>query len=227
MKVVSFSLWGDRPIYVEGAIRNAQLMPSIYPGWKMVAYVGNAFPADAVKKLEILGVEIRKPTCNNGMFWRFSIADDPKVEVFLVRDADSRIGKREAGAVAEWLSSAKCVHLICDHPHHTPVISGGLWGARHGAIKGIQKLIDSCPASKLESDRKVNYNSDQIWLRDVIWPKVKDNILVHDLCYHSKRPEAVPFPSKFGDDRFVGEVFDAQDRPRSFDASMRINFQEP
>jgi len=227
MKVVSYSLWGDRPIYCEGALRNAQLMPSIYPGWKMVVYCGTMVPLLIVEKLVKLGVEIRKPTCVNGMFWRFSIADDPKVDAFIVRDTDSRIGAREAGAVNEWLASAKRVHLICDHPHHTPVISGGLWGARKGAIKGIQKLIDASPASKLESDRKVCYNSDQVWLRDVIWPMVKNDILIHDLCYHSKRKEAVPFPSRFGDARFVGEVFDADDNPRSFDASMRLNFQQP
>jgi len=30
-KVVSFSLWGDNPIYNIGAIRNAELAKEIYP----------------------------------------------------------------------------------------------------------------------------------------------------------------------------------------------------
>lgn len=192
----------------------------------MVVWVGRILPADVTSTLTKLNVEIRKPICNNGMFWRFAIADDPKVEAFIIRDTDSRINEREAGAVNEWLSSAKRVHLICDHPHHTPVISGGLWGAKRGAIKDINKLIDACPASNMESDRKVVYNSDQIWLRDVIWPMVKDDILIHDLCYHSRRIGAVPFPSKFGDNRFVGEVFKADDTPRNFDWQMRMNWQE-
>lgn len=226
MKAVSFSLWGDVKMYTQGAIRNAELMPTIYPGWKMVVYADSTVPKDVIGELVKLGVEIRKPTCSNGMFWRFAIADDPKVEAFVIRDTDSRIGKREAGAVAEWLASTKRFHVLADHPHHVPVIGGGLWGSK-GKWHKIQAHIDAYPASKLECDRKVDYNSDQLWLRDVIWPIVKDNILIHDLCYHSKRQSAVPFRSRFGDDRFVGEVFDAQDNPRSFDASMRINFQEP
>ena len=38
MKYVSFSLWGNDPFYNVGAIRNAELMPTIYPDWKMVLY---------------------------------------------------------------------------------------------------------------------------------------------------------------------------------------------
>ena len=226
MKVVSFSLWGDVKMYTQGAIRNAELMPNIYPGWKMVVYADSTVPKDVINCLQKLGVEIRKPTCSNGMFWRFAIADDPKVEVFVIRDTDSRINQREAGAVKEWLAGTKWFHIIADHPHHVPVMGGGLWGSR-GPWNKFQILIDACPASKLESDRKTCYNSDQLWLRDSVWPMARNNVLIHDLCYHSKRQSAVPFHSRFGDDRFVGEVFDAQDKPRSFDASMRINFQEP
>lgn len=222
------SLWGDRyAMYHTGAIRNAELMPSVYTGWKMVVYADDTVGKDVIEKLKGLGVEIRKPTVNNGMFWRFAIADDPKVEAFIIRDADSRIGPREAGAVKEWFESGKAVHVIADHPHHTPVMGGGLWGAKRGAIKGIQKLMDDCPGSKMKSDRQGNYNSDQIWLRDVIWPTIQNDVLIHDLCWHSKRIGAVPFPSKFGQDRFVGEIFSCDDKPRSFDSDMRINFQEP
>lgn len=228
MKAVSFSLWGDREaMYHVGAIRNAELMPTIYPGWKAVVYAYDTVSKNVIESLRKLGVDVRKPTVNNGMFARFAIADDPNVEAFIIRDTDSRIGPREAGAVKEWLESGKAAHVIADHPHHTPIMGGGLFGLRHGAIKGIQKLMDACPASKMESDRRTNYNSDQLWLRDVIWPMIQKDVLIHDLCYHSKRVGAVPFPSKFGDDRFVGEVFDAQDRPRAFDSDMRINFQEP
>lgn len=213
-------------MYCVGAIKNCELRPVIYPDWTIVIYHDDTVPSDVLKKLKELKADLRKFPCRNGLFSRFAIADDPKVEAFIIRDTDSRIGEREAGAVKEWLASTKCVHLICDHPHHTPVISGGLWGARHGAIKGIQKLIAACPSSSLESDRKVSYNSDQIWLRDVIWPLVKDDILIHDLCFHAKRQGAVPFPSKFGQDRFVGEVFDQHDKPRGFDFQMRTNWQE-
>lgn len=226
MNAISFSLWGKDPIYCHGAIRNAELISKIYPGWQMVIYADRTVPEDVTLKLVKLGAMLRKPPCPNGMFWRFHIADDPTVERFLIRDTDSRLNERESGAVKEWIESGRRAHVIADHPHHTPVMGGGLWGGVKGAIPNMGKLIEACEGSKMENT-KANYNSDQIFLRDVIWPIVKSNCLIHDLCYHQTRRGAKPFPAKFGDGRFVGEVFDANDKPRSFDDSMRLNYLEP
>jgi hypothetical protein len=48
--------------------------------------------------------------------------------VFCVRDADSRISKREKIAVDEWLDSNTSLHIMRDHPHHNYVIMGGMFG---------------------------------------------------------------------------------------------------
>lgn len=221
MNAVAFSLWGSVPMYCSGAIRNAELMGKIYPGWKMVVYADGTIPRDCLKSLIKLGCQIRTPPCSNGMFWRFFVAHGD-FDYVIFRDTDSRINEREAGAVNEWIKSGKRAHILADHPHHVPVIGGGLWGVK-GKFE-IGKLIDDCPASKLKNDRNITYNSDQIWLRDVIWPIIKDDCLIHDFCYHERRPGALPFPAKFGDMRFVGEVFSEKDEPRSFDASMRMNW---
>jgi hypothetical protein len=226
MNAISFSLWGNDPMYCVGAIRNAELIGKIYPGWMMVVYADRTVPSEVTEKLAKIGVTLRKPPCSNGMFWRFFIADDPKVERFLVRDADSRLNIREAGAVKEWIESGKAVHIIADHPGHTPPIGGGLWGAVRGAVPNMSKLIEACEYSKMESKRETVYNTDQRFLGDVIWPLVKNNCLIHDLCYHRTRRGARPFPAKFSDERFVGEVFDANDKPRAFDASMRLNWMQ-
>ena len=52
MKVISFSLWGDNPIYTVGAIRNAELAETIYPGWECWFFVGTSVPSSVVKDLE-------------------------------------------------------------------------------------------------------------------------------------------------------------------------------
>jgi len=39
-KIVAFSLWGNNPKYTVGAVRNAELTPSIYPGWTARFYCG-------------------------------------------------------------------------------------------------------------------------------------------------------------------------------------------
>ena len=42
-----------------------------------------------------------------GMFWRFLPFDDKDVDIFIVRDTDSRINLREELAVKYWLESNK------------------------------------------------------------------------------------------------------------------------
>ena len=65
------------------------------------------------------------------MMWRFAVVDDQSVDVFIVRDADSRLTSRDAAAVADWLKTAAIFHCIRDHPEHSDsFINGGLWGAR-------------------------------------------------------------------------------------------------
>ena len=37
-KYISFSLWGDKPIYNEGIIKNYYLKEKIYPSWEMIVF---------------------------------------------------------------------------------------------------------------------------------------------------------------------------------------------
>jgi hypothetical protein len=54
MKYLSFSLWGDKPIYNVGAIRNAELWKTIYSDWQMVVYYDNTVPKETIDKLKII-----------------------------------------------------------------------------------------------------------------------------------------------------------------------------
>lgn len=47
-----------------------------------------------------------------GMFWRFLPYDDFEIELFIVRDLDSRISIREAVADFEWANSTKNLHIM-------------------------------------------------------------------------------------------------------------------
>ena len=69
-------------------------------------------------------------SARNGMLWRLLPILDPLVDVVLVRDLDSRLSRREAEAVEEWLASSKAVHVMRDHPSHSWPMLGGMWGAR-------------------------------------------------------------------------------------------------
>lgn len=62
------SLWGSTPRYTFGALRNAQLVPVFFPGWKLRVYVEQPMssgktqhqpvPERILSKLEQLGAEL-------------------------------------------------------------------------------------------------------------------------------------------------------------------------
>jgi len=87
-------------------------------------------------RLHELGAEIKYINKTLApMIWRFTVVDDPEVDVFIVRDADSRLTPRDAAVVADWLRQSPeteaVFHCVRDHPSHTRFpVSGGLWGAR-------------------------------------------------------------------------------------------------
>jgi hypothetical protein len=132
-RIISFGLYGSNPKYVHGAFRNAELTPSVFPGWTMRVYHDDSVPQSARDTLTGLGCELvhmpREAGSIAGMFWRFLVADDTSVDRYIVRDSDSRLHEREARAVDAWIASGKCYHILRDHPSHSQAtVSGGLWG---------------------------------------------------------------------------------------------------
>jgi len=94
-----------------------------------------------VRRLRELGAEIHYVANTLApMTWRFTVIDDPGVDIFIVRDADSRLTPRDAVVVADWLrqrpETAAIFHCIRDHPSHSSYpVSGGLWGARRSLLE--------------------------------------------------------------------------------------------
>ena len=104
-----------------------------------------AVSAGVVRRLRQLGAQLHYVDGGSGgrrlaqMMWRFMVVDDPDVDVFIVRDADSRLTPRDAAVVADWLrqkpETAAIFHCIRDHPAHSDsFINGGLWGARRNEL---------------------------------------------------------------------------------------------
>ena len=198
-KLICFSLWGDNPKYTVGAIRNAELAKSVYPGWTTRFYCGTSVPQDIISELLKLEAEIRimnVPGDWSGMFWRFEAIAEPDVDVMLSRDTDSRLSLREAKAVSQWLSTDKLFHVMRDHPEHNTEILGGMWGARKPILQDMKQLLDSC--------KKGNFwQVDQNFLREVVWPRV-----AYTTCTHDPFFAKVPFPVSRKEYEFVGEVYD-------------------
>lgn len=204
-KIISFSLWGAEPKYLVGAIRNAELAEALYPEWICRYYVAKSVPQQAISTLssrpntEVIHMDHVGDW--TAMFWRFRPCADPTVEVMLSRDTDSRLSKRERDAVEQWLRSDWGFHILRDHPQHRTAILGGMWGAKAGVVSQMEQLA--------ERHTKGDYwQVDQEFLRDVVYPIVRDRALVHDEFFENR-----PFPTVRQGLEFVGEAYDEYDRP--------------
>jgi hypothetical protein len=220
MNYVSFSLWGDNPIYNVGVIRNAELMVKFYPNWKMVVFFDDSVPTHTIKELENRNVETRLFLDKSiyGMFWRFFATDIPDCEYVIFRDADSRISLRESLAVDEWVKSGKSLHVMRDHPYHgIPAgnnrlgILGGMWGIKSKTLK-ITEMIYDFGQSKVHK-----YGNDQTFLKSVY------SEMENDRCTHDEFFEKKPFPIQREPGRFIGERIGVDELPVN-DDWKRINF---
>jgi hypothetical protein len=176
MRLISFSIWGSNPKFVVGAISNIKLAALYYPGWRCRVYCGTDVPLARRQELFDAGFEVFQRSArhglHDGLFWRFEAAYDPAVEAFISRDCDSRLNPREAAAVAEWLESGKRLHTMRDHYEHIVPVLGGMWGCRHWPEFG----------HLLAEWRKIGkMGDDQDFLKEKIWPLVKENDCIqHD-----------------------------------------------
>jgi protein O-GlcNAc transferase len=202
-KVISFSLWGEEPKYCVGAIKNAELAKKHYPGWICRYHIGKSTPNKYIEELNSFSnVEtILRPEDGDwtGMFWRFFDASDLSVDVMISRDTDSRLNSREASAVKEWLYSNKKFHIMRDHPYHRTEILGGMWGVRSHYLGDMNNLINQYVKGNF-------WQVDQNFLKEVVYPIVKNNCMVHDEFFEKK-----PFPSKRKKALFVGQAFNSDD----------------
>jgi hypothetical protein len=117
---------------------------------------------------------------HGGLFWRFYVLSDPDVVRFIVRDPDSRLTVRDRECVTEWINSKELFHVIRDHPHHGIPIMGAMWGSVNGFIS--PELIEAYKEQK----KATPFNEDQLFLREMVWPHVRDYTLAHDVYFCAK-----------------------------------------
>lgn len=192
-RVIAYSLWGRDPAYNYGAMINARLARFIYPRWKCRFYLGGDVPQATIRMLERAGAETvfaAKAHGNiPGAVWRFLVADDPEVGIFLCRDCDARLSPKEAAAVDAWMRSGRSFHVMRDHVLHRNVMLSGLWGGRTTTRLAVRERIKRYFAGGAD----LRYGADQAFLAREIWPVIRDDCLVHDSYY--RLFDAQPFPA--------------------------------
>lgn len=203
--VISFSLWGNGARYLRGAIRNVQAAFDLYPGWICRFYCDDSVPAHFREHLLRHGAEIvmkpRPETFFDGLLWRFEVIEDESVDRYLVRDCDSVVNVQERIAVDEWLASDRWFHVMRDFPSHTEVILAGMWGGASGGLPPVRELRES-----FRPNTAPTRTFDQVFLRECVWPIVRQSVLIHDSVYTgSLGSRDFPLPGRLPKPFHVGQ----------------------
>jgi len=210
MNIISFSLWGNKPKYCIGAVKNAELAKDFYPDWECVFYVSNDVSEKYTKQLKDLGAKLiyinEKPNFSFNAN-RFLAMDLEGVNHVIFRDTDSRFCQREVDAVNEWVEKGTALHIMKDHPYHGnfPILAG-MFGLNKS--KFPYSMGESLRFFRNQTQGRFNgeYYFDQIFLRDFIWNNFNEDSTIHDEFFHFR-----PFPSGRVDKRFIGESFEEDD----------------
>jgi hypothetical protein len=188
-RVISYSLFGNNPYYLKGAIHNVRNAPAFYPGWETWVYIGDDVPSYFTDILarHASRILLRNRSSSAGKYhpllWRFDPALDKNVELLIVRDCDSFFSTREVEFVHQWLDSGMCAHIIRDHPFHTSLIQAGMFGIRRSCASD---LLDYSRVKSLDFDSR---RVDEIYLARYVYPHLKGNVYYStDYCnYEEKR----------------------------------------
>lgn len=192
--IIAFTLFGDSPRYCESAIANLAVASDLFPQWRCRVYLDNTVPATIQRRLHEAGAQVidMSSSAQDGvhpLMWRFLVVDDPEVDRYLIRDADSLLSEREQAAVEQWIASDYWFHHVRDYFTHTELILAGLWGGCRGGLMPLKPLMQSW----LTRQSDVTRFADQIFLREIVWPTLRQSVLNHDdwFDFHG----ATPFPS--------------------------------
>jgi hypothetical protein len=204
--IIAFSLFGASERYCLGAIENARGCPYLYPSWTCRFYIDTSVPAETIVALTAAGAQVMRvdglPAESYGTFWRYLVADDPAVDRYLVRDADSVINTRERVAVDEWLDSDRHFHVMRDDFTHADLVLAGMWGSVRGALRPMLPAITAFIGDTTELRGRT---ADQIFLREICWSTIRQSVLTHDSQFAFGERRDFPKLGRLPPGRTVGD----------------------
>lgn len=188
--VISFSLYGKADLYIDGLVKNCEIIENIYPSFWKYIFIGNDFDKHILDKLNgYRNVRIIETGLSGhvNMSMRFTAIDYPEVGVAFSRDCDSFTNRRDIYCINGFLNSNKRFQIIRDHPEsHKIEILGGMWAIKKGLLNF--KLSDAI--SKFYNHISPAHGTDQLFLKTIIYPVIKTDLLVYDDFAHF--PEESP-----------------------------------
>ena len=212
-KVVSFSLYGNLPKYCLGLIENIENINELMPDWYIYVYYDDV-PEKFIDFIKTFGNNVVLKKCQlseykwEGMFWRFFQFDDEETDIWINRDLDSRITKRDVRLVNLWINSNYPFHIMREDPTQNVQIMGNMFGVKNKPFKKYKRNTIA-RYIELYHDRypkERGKGPDQKFLRREIWPSIIKNHLAHLGCEDVRfLPQDVLIPLE-NDEVYSGQV---------------------
>lgn len=208
MKIISYSLYGNMSRYIEPLIYNALNLSSFYNGWIIWVYHDDSVSVDTLNVLKANGVKLinistTKFSTFGAKFWRFLPVFENDIEVVIFRDSDSVLTDREVKLVNEWIESDFDFHIIRDHQLHISPILAGMFGIKQRFFSDFSRQLTENKSLVLSN----LYNSDQLFLGDVIYSKVIRNTLIHTSFFAFSNEKFVRINKSNDSNNFIGAIY--------------------
>lgn len=209
-KVISYSLWGDDPVYTVGAKENIWGQKELYPDWICRIYCHHSVDLKLMKWLdkhaEVVIINekpfidsLHRPMC----WWRLNALADKTIDRVIFRDIDSRLSMRERKIVQEWEDSGEQVHIIRDHKYHGCRILTGMFGVTGEFINRIDyhRLVNEFKARKYIC----SWSEDQEFLAMMIYPLAKESMIIHDNNHKFLEEKVLKIKDPIINNHFIGD----------------------
>jgi hypothetical protein len=191
VKVISFSVNDEQ---CQSMLKNIQIVKENLPDYQVWIYTSSDVTEE--NRVNFLSYNNVKVIEDINQLPYFAI-DDPEVELMCCRSAESRITEKDVVLIRTFEVSEKLAHIIRDHYWHQSLIMSGMWGLKKGLIgETLKKMYD-----------ELSEPNHQKFLSDVIYPLIKDTVLIHSdiVGFMGEKVEPMPIAMKNSKD-FIGNV---------------------
>jgi hypothetical protein len=191
--VFSYCVFGSQEKYCLGMLKNLQQIETLFPNYKVWIYLGNDVPIGYIEKYKLFdNVTLIHHNFTGGRLtaYRYFILDKG-FDVVLIRDADSRFGKRDIWCIHNFLNCVYKIFTIRDNEAHNHVLMAGLTGFKGFHIKNIQELYNNFIDRK---NQDYYWNDQHFIAKHIFEPNIND--IISYTSYHKfneKETIEIPF----------------------------------